>query len=148
MKKIFTFRNVFVFLLVTALISVVAFDKQGWAPVRYFSRSGEMTRDNIRVFRDTITCNNGQGFAIDMSAAGFTLPPAITITPALNTVDSMEVPNVALKTLTSTTATVNVTQGNRAGLVAVALIGLTVVSGPPQKFTRTPVVLHVAAIGK
>ncbi len=132
--------------LLLLIASVFAWDNQSHIPIRVFRRSGEVTLGVTRIFADTITPTTGNGFSIDISAAGFTTVPRVQILPQRNTSTVTSVPNVAIKTVSTTAIVVNITEGNNA---TVNILGNIVTLGAPTIFTPNPetILLNVQAVG-
>lgn len=123
------------------IISMFAWDGQSHLPIRVFRRTGEVSMGGTRIFADTISCTTGNAFSIDISAAGFTNTPRVQILPIRNTADPLLVPNIAIKSVSSTTIIVNVTEfaGNTVLGVAVGTIQFIAIP--------TDVVLNIQAVG-
>lgn len=126
---------------------------QGWAPLRIYNLKGEISSDNAKILRDTATITNGSGAVIDISKVGFTAPPAVQAIAVKNTADSMQVPNVAIKSVTTSQVVLNVTEANVGAYVEVNGLGLGLIKvmqagASPIKFVRTPTIIHLQCTGK
>lgn len=121
-------------------------DNSSHLPIRVFRRSGEVELGGTRIFADTISCTTGNAMTIDISAAGFSTIPRVQILPMRNTATVTSVPNVAVKTISTTTIVVNVTEGNPN---TVNILGSIVTLGAPTQFVATPstILLNVQAVG-
>jgi len=115
-------------------------------PIRVFRHTGEVDLGGTRIYADTITPTTGNGFSIDISPAGFSSIPRVQITPMRNTNVVTSVPNIAIKSVSTTTIVVNITEGNSA---TVNILGNIVTLGSPTIFTPTPgtILLNVQAVG-
>lgn len=131
----------------------LAFNNKGWSPIRVFNRFTELSADGSKILRDTATISNGSGAVIDISSAGFTAPPAVQAIAVKNTADSMQVPNVAIKSVTTSQVVLNVTEANVGAYVEVNGLGLGLIKvmqagASPIKFVRTPTIIHLQCTGK
>jgi len=124
----------------------IAFDNQSHMPIRVFRRTGEVQIGLTRIFADTITCTTGNAFTIDISPAGFSTIPRVQITATRNTGTVTSVPNVAVKSVSTTAIICNITEGNST---TVNILGNIVTLGSPTQFLATPtdVLLNVQAVG-
>lgn len=118
-------------------------------PIRLFNRTGEISLGETRIWSDTVICTNGNGFSVDISAGGFSSIRNVQVQALKNTSDSSAVPNVAVKTVSTSAVTFNVTRPNQS-LVNVALIGLVIQVGPIIRFTSSvdAVTLCIQVTGK
>lgn len=143
-------KPIYIISLVAIIIVVSIFswdtDNESHLPIRVFRRTGEVTLGGTRIFADTITPTTGNGFSIDISPAGFSTIPRVQILPMRNTATVTSVPNVAVKSITTTEVIVNITEGNPA---TVNILGNIVTLGSPTIFTPTPstILLNVQAVG-
>lgn len=111
--------------------TAVSFDPMWW-----FNASGLITPPT-KVFTATISSlSTSNGYSIDISSAGFTsiLPGSISIVATRNTSTVTSVPNVAIKTISTTAIVVNITEANTA---TVSILGINVLSGMPNVFAST-----------
>lgn len=119
---------------------------RSYTPVRIFDRNGEGTIMGGKIWRDTITATTGNGQTIDISSAGFTNIGSVNVMALRNSAVAVETPNVSLKSVTTTTLTVNITQGNAD---VVSILGFSVLQGPSTQFVpNNSVKLYVIVIGK
>lgn len=117
-----------------------------YIPVRFFTSLGEMQRDGLRIFTDAITYTPSSGVVvIDVSAAGFTTVQSVNVIAERNTSSATQCAQVLVKSFTSTSITVNITEGSNN---LVTILGLSVLGGPATVFSSTSVKLHIFAIGK
>lgn len=141
-------------ILLALLIAAFSFgNRSGWAPLRVYNRGGELSIEGSKIFRDTFTIVNGNGVALDISAAGFTEMPKIQAIALRNTADSSLVPNVAVKSVTPTQVVLNVTEANIDAWINVNAVGIGLIramqaGSSPVKFVRSPTVIHLQCTGK
>lgn len=104
-------------------------------PIRLFNRSGEIEWGATRIWSDTVYIANGNGASIDITSAGFTSVRNVQCQALRNTADSSLVPNVAVKSVSTSAVVFNVTRP-QVNIVAVGLIGLSIQVGSPIRFTN------------
>lgn len=135
-------------LLVISLFiaSLFSWESNSHLPLRVFRRTGEVSLGGTKIFSDTITPSTSNAFSIDISPAGFASPPRVQILPMKNTADPNLVPNIAIKSITSTEIVVNITSGNSN---TTTILGISVLSGAPIIFAANPetILLNVQAVG-
>lgn len=138
--------NFISFLLFLLILCVFAWNKDSHVPIRVFRASGEVSLGGTRIYADTITPTTGNGFVIDISAAGFTTMPRVQVSAMRNTGTVTSVPNVAVKSISTTQVVVNITEGNTA---TVNILGNIILLGAPTIFLANPsnVILFVQAVG-
>lgn len=143
MKKII----IFVGIIVVIVAAIFAFGNNSHTPVRIFNHSGEVELGGTRLWSDTITPSTGSAFSIDISSAGFSVVPRVQVTATRSTATANAVPNVAVKSVTTTAIVVNITEGNPS---TTTILGIQVLSGAPIIFVADPstIVLNVMAAGK
>lgn len=132
-------------IVLSMLIAFFAFNRS-YIYVKFFSRTGEWPRDGIKVFVDTLTASSWQQ-TIDISAAGFQEIPRITVSAERNTSNAFNSPQVSIKTISSTSVVVNITEANNS---LVTVLGLSVLGGPAAIPVANPstVKLHILCLGK
>jgi len=108
---------------------------------KVFNHSGLVTIKPYKIYTDTVTATTGNGYSIDISAAGFTKVLAVQVQPEFSTTDANTVPSTAIKSWTNSAVTVNVVNQNR---IFVSLLGLTISTG--LQFVNN-IKLHVTAVG-
>ncbi len=118
-----------------------------YTPIRIFDRNGEGTIMGGKIWRDTITATSESGMTIDISSAGFTVIGSVNVMALRNTATATEAPQVALKEVTTSTLTVNITQSSAS---LVTILGLSVLQGPAAIFATNvnTIKLYVIVIGK
>lgn len=101
---------------------------------------------NVKIWDTTFTPSVSSGQTVDISSAGFSSPPMVFVTAERNTAVATSVPQISLKSRTSTQLSFNIIEGS-ANLVTI--LGISVLSGVPTVFVATPstVVIHVFCIG-
>ena len=131
-------------IILLAIASLFAWNSH--LPIRVFRAAGEVELGGTRIYADTITPTTGNGFSIDISAAGFSTIPRVQVLPMRNTATVTSVPNVAVKSISTTTIVVNITEGNPN---TVNILGSIVTLGAPTQFVATPstILLNVQAVG-
>lgn len=129
-------------IIVVLIASLFAWnDNPSHLPIRVFRRTGEVSLGGTKIFADTITCASSSAFSIDISAAGFSTVPRVQILPIRNTGNALLVPNVAIKSISTTTIVVNVTEFNGTTLLGVDVGTIQFVAIP------TDIILNVQAVG-
>lgn len=133
-------------IVVGLLLSIIAFkgskSEDSHFPIRVFNRTGELTLGVTKIFTDTFNLTTGNGYTVDLSAAGFVDPPRVHVTATRNTSDPLLVPNVAVKTVTATTLVVNTTEFAGTTLLGVG-VGQTAFVATPSSIT-----IFVQAMGR
>lgn len=139
--------TVIVSIIFCLIIFSIAGKNKGYTPVRIFDRTGEGTVMGGKIWRDTITATSSSGMSIDISSAGFTNIGTVNVMALRNTATATDAPQVALKSVSNTAITVNITQAS-ASLVSV--LGFSVLQGPAAIFATNPetIRLYVIVIGK
>src|SRR5262245_57767116 len=100
-------------------------------PIRVFRMSGEVPLGATKIFADTIRCGTGNSMSIDLSVAGFQTIPRVQVTPIRNTANPLLVPNVSIKSVSTTTLVINVTEVSATTVLGIPVIGTI-------QFTATP----------
>lgn len=123
-------RNIIIYSLALLILAGLAFSHQAYIPARYFNRNGEIEFPNgQKVFTDTLTPTMASGFAVDLTKAAFDTIQSVYLSCSRNTTDASAVAHAEVNTLTNSTLTLNITQGNSS---VVSLLGVNVLSGAPQ----------------
>lgn len=105
--------------------------------------AGGPNHDNIKIFTTVITPTTGNGFAIDISEAGFTQVTNINVQSINNTASLLNIPVVAIKSYTTTQVVVNIVVSNSQ---VVSLLGATV-TGLVFATNLAGLQLHIRAEG-
>lgn len=121
-----------------------------YTPTQFFDSTGNITSsytNDLKVWIGKIVPTTANGFAIDISSAGFTDIKTVTILPMKNTTDANNMPDVAIKTITNTSLVINIRQSNTA---VVQILSINVLSGFPMIFPATvsDITLYVRVTGK
>lgn len=128
-------RNIILACLVILVISTIAFKGvHEYKAIRYYDGTGEITNSyvsDLKVWMGTVQPTSAT-FPIDISSAGFTQIKTVSIQPVKNTSDANAAPDVSIKSMTNSTITVNIKQGNGA---VVSILGINVISGAPMVFS-------------
>lgn len=108
--------------------------------------AGGAGNNNIRILDLLLVPTVAMGLSIDISNYGFTSIANVSVIAEKDTTDPMLVPNVAIKSKSTSAIVVNITQGNNA---TVAILGINVLSGGPViAATNLPTItLHVRVEG-
>lgn len=106
----------------------------GTDPMWWYNASG-LVIPPTKVWSGTVTPTSSSGYSIDISSAGFTtiLPGSVSVIATRNTSAVTSVPNVAIKTISTTAIVVNVAEANTATVV---ILGINVLSGNPNVFAN------------
>lgn len=139
-------KNILIVIIVLLILGGLAYINNSHLPIRVFRTSGEVSLGGTRIFADTVRPNTGNGFNIDISSAGFSTVPRVQVTATRNTGTVTSIPNVAVKSINTTTLVVNITEGNNA---TVNILGNIVTLGAPTIFCVNPetILLNVQAVG-
>lgn len=92
---------------------------------KYFNASGPITPPT-KIWSGVVTPNTGNGYAIDISSAGFESLTSVLITPFKFTSTPADVPRVAIKTYTTTAIIVNIVDSNTAAFANLTNLYLSV----------------------
>lgn len=108
--------------------------------VHYYKNTSSSTNGAFRqlptkVCHFQITPTVANGGSLDISGFGLTMIQDVQVTVVRNVSTANDVPTVALKSISTTAITYNITQGNNA---VVAILGINVLSGTPNVFVPTP----------
>lgn len=91
--------------------------------------AGGAGNNNIRVLDLLVIPTVAMGFSVDISSYGFTSISNVAVVAERDTTDPMLVPNVGIKSKSTSAIVINITQGNNA---TVAILGINVLSGSPM----------------
>lgn len=132
-------------LFIGVFIFVASFDKPpAYGPTQFYNRTGRVHKI-MKVFADTITPTTGNGYSMDISAAGFTSVIGATAMAQRNTGTATSVANVGIKSFNTTTVVFNITEGNPS---LINILGNNVLLGPATVFSPSSgLLLHVLVIG-
>lgn len=111
---------------------------------KIYKSSGQVTQA-LKIWSDIVTPSTSNGYSIDISSAGFTTVLSANVVAIRNTSSAATSPNVSIKTMSTTSITVNVVEDNSA---TVSILGIGVLSGLPSVFANvTGLTLSVMVIG-
>jgi len=104
-------------IVIIAVAIIFSFDGkvEAHTPVRFYNRNGEIFKLS-KIFVDTVQVTTGNGFSINLSAAGFTTIAAAYATVISNTSNQDEVPFAEIKTISTTACVINIMEGNEGVL--------------------------------
>jgi hypothetical protein len=112
--------------------------------IAYFNGSGALTAPTKR-WVGLVTPSTGNGAAIDISAASFASILSVQVIAIKNTAAATSSPNVSVKSITTSTLTLNITEANAT---LVNLLGSNVPLGLPIGFANvTGLTLYVIVEG-
>ncbi len=103
------------------------------AVISYFKTGGTQTTPTKK-WIDVVTPNTGNGYSVDISSAGFSAILSYQVIAIRNTGTVSSVPNVAIKTVSTTAIVVNIIEQSTN---LVTLLGVSVLSGLPTVFAST-----------
>lgn len=99
----------------------------------YYNSGGRVSQ-KMKVWCDTFTPSTGNGHSVSISSAGFANIVSVNAIAIKNTGTSTSVPNVAIKSYSTTSVTLNIIEGNAS---LVNLLGSNVLLGPSTAFANT-----------
>lgn len=116
-------------------MAIVSFNKHlpAYDPIKYYDRNGIVT-PTTKIFRDTFNVNTSDGFSVNLSAAGFSSVKACHAVAMKNSGTATSVPNISIKTLSTTALVLNITEGNGS---LINILGSNVLLGPSTAFAST-----------
>lgn len=101
--------------------------------VSYYNKSGRIYQ-RMKEWTDTITPTIASGQTVDISSAGFTKILSIQACSIRNTTTVTSVPNVAIKSYSTTSVSLNIIEGNGS---VITLLGSGVLLGASNQFANT-----------
>lgn len=121
-----------------------------YTPTQFYDATGNITASyfsDLKVWIGKVVPTTANGFTVDISSAGFTDIKTVTVLPMKNTASANDMPTVAIKTLTNTSLSLNIRQGNNA---TVQIAGMSVLSGLPMIFPAdvSGITLYIRVTGK
>lgn len=141
------FERLVLISVIAVLLCVIMFAGRpeiAYDPIKFYNRTGQVFKP-MKVFCDTITPSTSNGYSLDISAAGFTSITSITACADRNTATSTSVPNVAIKSMSTSAIVFNSTEGNGS---LINVLGNNVLLGPSTAFSSTSGLrLHVMIMG-
>lgn len=100
--------------------------------VAQFNASGSVTAFTKR-WTGEVAPSTGNAYSIDISSAGFSTIGNVQIIGIKNTATVTSMPNVSIKTKSTSAIVVNITEGNTATVV---ILGINVLNGAPTIFAN------------
>ena len=121
--------------LILIVLLIVSFKETppAYDPIRYYDRNGLVTPFK-KVYRDTFSINTSSGFTVDLTPAGFNSVKTWNVIALKNSATATSVPNASVKSISTTSLVINLTEGN-ASLINV--LGNNVLLGPSTAFAVT-----------
>lgn len=111
--------------------------------VEFYNSSGRV-HQKIKVFTQSYTPNTGNGYSMDISAAGFSTILSVQVSPGLNTSSSGAIQDYEIKSVSTSAVTVNITTPNALN---VSLVGLTLLGVPNFIGSGTGTTIYLTVIG-
>lgn len=111
--------------------------------VEFYNSSGRV-HQKIKVFTQSYTPNTGNGYSMDISAAGFSTILSVQVSPVLNTSSSGALQDYEIKSVSTSEVTVNITTPNALN---VSLVGLTLLGVPNFIGSGTATTIYLTVIG-
>lgn len=136
-------------LIISAIIFciiIISFDKgiPSYEPLAFYNRSGRINK-TIKIFTDTITPSTGNGYSLNISAAGFSSIISVNAIGQRNTATATSSPNIGVKSMTTSAIIFNMTEGNDN---LINILGSNVLLGPATTFSNASgLLLHVTVVG-
>lgn len=93
----------------------------------YYNRSGAVSV--TKIFTDTITPTTGNGYSVNISAAGFTNIISANATTIFNTSTPTSIHSVEVKSITSSAVVLNIIQQNVTTILGINVLGSTTFIG-------------------
>lgn len=109
--------------------------------VAFYNSSGKINQ-KIKVFTQSYTPNTGNGYSMDISAAGFSTILSVQLTSEYNTSNAGNVHNYELKSVSTSAVVVNITTPNAVTVLGVSVLGLPTFIG-----SGTGTTIHLTVIG-
>lgn len=101
--------------------------------VKFYNHSGIVNK-KIKIWSDTVSVTAASGFSVSISSASFGAVLCIIPNAMLNTATATSVPNVSIKSYTTSAVVMNFTQGSSN---LVTLLATSVLAGAPTIFAST-----------
>lgn len=112
-------------------------------PIRFYDRNGIVKRQ-IKIWRDTFTVNTGNGYTVDITAAGFSSVRYAVASVLQNTTTTTDMATATAKSWTTSQVVVNISQPQTVALtLANVTAGLTVT---PVQFITTPANVKICVL--
>lgn len=91
--------------------------------VEFYNSSGKINQ-KIKVFTQSYTPNTGNGYSMDISAAGFSTILSVQVTSEYNTSNAGNVHNYELKSVSTSAVVVNITTPNAVTVLGISVLGI------------------------
>lgn len=121
--------------LIALALIIVSFDKHlpAYDPIKFYNRNG-LTTPISKIYIDTFNVSSSSGYSVDISGVGFTNVRGCHAVAMKNSSTATSVPNVSIKTVSTSTITLNLTEGNGS---LINVLGNDVLLGPSTAFAST-----------
>lgn len=115
-------------------------------PASFFTSTGAVA-GTVKIWTGIVPATQAAGQVISLTSAGFTKILTANVIALRDVADPMQVPNVAIKAISTSQLTVNIVQPNNA---TVSILGINVLSGGPSVFATNlaNISLYVEVIGQ
>lgn len=111
--------------------------------IKVYNASGAVNQ-KIKVWAETLTPNTGNGYAVDISSAGFNTVLSVSAISEFSTGTTTTMRNVEVKSVSTTQVVVNIAQPNATNI---SLLGLTLLGVPTYIGSGTGTKLHIVVYG-
>lgn len=110
-----------------------------------YGPSGPIT-ERMKTWEQMITPSASNGFIVDISSADFDQITNVQITVGRNTTTPTSVPNISIKSITTTQLILNITQPNST---TVNILGINVLSGAAAQWATSisDITIHIKIEG-
>lgn len=122
--------------LIFILYIIISFNgtpAPAYDPIKFYNRNGVSTPIS-KIYIDTFNVSSSSGYTVDISGVGFTSIKGAQAVAMKNSATATSVPNVSVKTVTTSAVTLNLTEGNGS---LVNVLGSNVLLGPSTAFAST-----------
>lgn len=109
-------------------------------PITYYNQSGTVSAPTKKISFD-VSPNTGNGYSIDISAAGLSSIYSYSVVPVKNTSTATSCPKVSVKSISTSAIVVNIIEGN-------GILQLGLLLGVSEQFANTSgITIHVEVEG-
>lgn len=125
-------KNIVILIVVLFFVkkAEAAYNPAANAPTN-FNGSGQISI--TKRWMGVITPNTGNGYSVDISSAGFSNVMSVNAIAAKNTATTTSVPNISVKSYTTTAVVLNIIEGNSS---LVSILGSGVLLGVSTQFAN------------
>ncbi len=123
-------------ILMFAIGLIFSFDKHhphAYDPIKFYNRNG-LSAPVSKIYLDTFNVSSSSGYSVDISGAGFTSIKGAQAVAMKNSATATSVPNISVKTVSTSSVVLNITEGNGS---LINLLGSNVLLGPSTSFAST-----------